>query len=94
MIECGSGGWQTEELPWYKEGLVVFFEKYQRLEDANWFALVGAQVDEDQGLFLNGANQGSFMATRDVDLYLFANDMKFKYGNNDGSLRVTITRTA
>ena len=93
-IECGPAGWKSEQLPWYKEGLVGFFERYRRLEDANWFALVGAQGDEDQDLFLIGDSQVSFMATKDVDLYLFANDMNSKYGNNDGTLEVTVTRTA
>lgn len=93
-IECGPAGWASEELPWYKEGLVKFFEKYRRLKDANWFALIGAQGDEDHDLFLIGDHQASFRATKDVDLYLFANDMNSRYGNNKGSLEVTIERTA
>ncbi len=93
-IECGPGGWKTEELPWYKEGIVNFFENHKRLKNADWFALVGALEDEDADLFLIGDNPAPYTAPRDADLYLLANDMDSKYGNNEGDLMVTITRTS
>ena len=97
-INCGPKGWVSDDLPWYKEGVVQVMERYRRLPDANWFALVGAWGDEDgkegKNLFLIGDSKKAFIAKRDADLYLFANDMPSKYGNNDGSLMVTITRTA
>lgn len=93
-LTCSPGGWQSEELPWYKEGVVKFFEKHRRMTDANWFALVGAVGDEDDSLFLIGDCTKSFTADKEADLYLFANDMFSKYDNNDGYLDVTITRTA
>lgn len=91
---CGPEGWKSEELPWYKESIVKFFENHRRLKDANWFALVGALGDEDDELFLIGNCTNSYTATREADLYLFANDMSSKYSNNEGSLMVTITRVA
>lgn len=93
-IECGSAGWESEELPWYKEGIVKAFEKRRRVKNANWFALVGALGDEDDELFLIGDRTEPYIAPKDTDLYLFANDMPSKYSNNDGFLMVTITRTA
>ena len=93
-IDCGPAGWETEQLPWYKEGFVKLFEKHRRHPKANWFALIGAYGDEDEHLFPIGDNQNSITATRNDELYLFANDMDSRYGNNDGSLQVTITRTA
>lgn len=93
-MECGPNGWKTEELPWYKEGIVNFFENYKRLATANWFALAGALEDEDDNLFLIGDSSAPYTAPKDADLYLFANDMISKYGNNTGSLLVTITRVA
>ena len=92
-IACGSAGWKSEDLPWYKEGIVKLFENHRRLKDANWFALVGALGDEDDDLFLIGDSTEPYTATRDADLYLFANDMPSRYGNNKGFLTVTITRT-
>lgn len=93
-IECGPGGWKTEQLPWYKEGIVNFFEDHKRLKHADWFALVGALDDEDEELFLIGDSPAPYTAPREADLYLFANDMVSKYSNNEGYLMVTITRTA
>ena len=91
-IQCGPEGWKSEDLPWYKENIVKLFEKHRRLKDANWFALVGALGDEDHELFLIGNSKEPYKATRDVELYLFANDMISRYGNNDGSLTVSIFR--
>ncbi len=48
--------------------------------------------DEDDDLFLIGDGTKTYTAQKYADLYLFANDMLSKYGNNDGSLQVKITR--
>jgi hypothetical protein len=93
-IECGPAGWKSKDLPWYKEHIIKAFEKRRRLKNANWFALVGALGDEDDKLFLIGDGKKPYTAPKGGDLYLFANDMPSKYGNNDGSLMVTITRIA
>lgn len=93
-IKCGPAGWKSEDLPWYKEGIVKLLENLRRLEDANWFALIGALDDEDDDLFLIGDSTEPYTATREADLYLFANDMPSRYGNNKGFLTVTITRKA
>ena len=93
-INCGPDGWISDDLPWYKEGIVQLVERYRRLPNANWFALIGAYGDESENLFLIGNSKKEFIAKHNADLYLFANDMPSKYGNNDGSLMVTITRTA
>jgi len=93
-IDCGPGGWKSEDLPWYKEGVIKFAERFRRLPDANWFALIGALGDEDNELFLIEDGKTPYTAPRTADLYLFANDMPSKYGNNMGSLIVTIKRTA
>ena len=50
--------------------------------------------DEDDELFVIGDCGQPYIAPRDAELYLFANDMPSKYGNNKGSLEVTITRKA
>ena len=93
-MECGAEGWQSEELPWYKEGFVKAFEGHRRLKDANWFALVGALGDEDDEIFLIGDCSLPYTSSREADLYLFANDMESKYSNNNGSMMVTIKRSA
>jgi hypothetical protein len=91
-MSCGPGGWKTDELPWYQEGVVHLMERHRRLPDADWFALVAALNDEDDNLFLVGDGTKPLTAAKDADLYLFANDLSSKYGNNKGSLMVTISR--
>ena len=92
-IECGADGWETEQLPWLKEKLVGLFEDNRRVPEANWFELIGAEGDEDDDkskLFRVG-KRVEHTAKSDADLYLFANDLKSKYDNNEGFLKVTIT---
>lgn len=93
-IKCGPEGWTSDELPWFKELVVERFEGARRRPDANWFELVGALGDEDDVLFRigKGGADNRYTAERDGDLYTFANDLKSRYGNNSGSLEVTVTR--
>lgn len=91
-IVCGPAGWKSEELPWYKEKIVKVFERLRRKKDANWFALIGTIGDEDKNAFLIGNSTDAFTFDKQGDLYLFANDMNSRYGNNNGFLMVTITR--
>lgn len=93
-MKCGPKGWETEELPMYKEMFVREYEQYRRMPDANWFALIGAEGDEDKNLFLIGdcTIEYTVTATAEFDLYLFANDVPSKYDNNLGSFLVTIKR--
>lgn len=90
-ISCGADGWTSESLPWYKEAVVKHFEDARRLPAAHWFELIGALEDEDTDLFRIGSGR-EFTAPREADLYTFANDLQTRYGNNTGTLRVTIKR--
>ncbi len=90
-ISCGADGWTSEQLPWYKEGVIKHFENERRLPVANWFELVGALDDEETDLFRIGAGC-EFTAPREADLFTFANDLKTHYGNNSGALRVVAKR--
>ena len=90
-ISCGADGWTSEQLPWYKEGVIKHFENERRLPVANWFELVGALDDEETDLFRISAGC-EFTAPREADLFTFANDLKTHYGNNSGALRVVAKR--
>ena len=92
-IECGPEGWKSEDLPSHKEAIAKALERFRRA-DANWFALIGALEDEDNALFVIGDGSTPYTAPKEADLYLLANDMMTRYGNNDGYLMVTIKRTA
>ncbi|MCB1865010.1 MAG: DUF2235 domain-containing protein [Chromatiales bacterium] len=93
---CDARGWKSEQLGWVKEKIVEWFEDNRREPLADWFELVGAYGDEDDELVrLGDAVDGmEFTATRDADLWLFANDLKSRYGNNAGAIDVTVTRRA
>ncbi len=95
-ITCGPDGWTSEELPWYQEAVVEFFEKHRRHKDANWFELIGALDDEDDHLFriAKGGPERSYTAKFDAELWTFANDLKSKYDNNKGSIKVRIKRVS
>jgi len=95
-IECGPSGWDSERLPWYKEEIIELAERWRRYPEANWFELIGSHGDEDTDLVrLGTADTGAeFKAVRGADLYLFANDLKSRYGNNKGYLKVTIRRVS
>ncbi len=90
-ISCGPEGWVVDQLSWYKEAVVKLFEENRRCPDANWFELVGAYGDEDDNVFRIGKDV-TFTAEHDANLYVFANDLKSKYGNNKGSIMAIIER--
>ncbi len=73
--------------------LYAFDGTWSKVQDAAWFALIGAQGDNEKRLFALGDSSKSFIITKNSDLYLFANDLPFMYFNNENSLKVTITRT-
>lgn len=93
-LERGPEGWSTDELSnWFKRHVVERFEDRRRYPDGNWFLLLGALGDEDDHVIPVG-RATDYTAEDTADLYLFANDLLTKYGNNKGSLEVSIQRTA
>ncbi len=92
----GPEGWATFELDPVDREFIKLFESRRRHPHGNWMELIGSYGDEDDHLIrLGDAEQGcEFEAEHNADLYLFANDLKKKYANNSGDLKVTITRTA
>lgn len=91
---CGADGWKSEQLPFGKEQVVRQLERRRRCRQANWFELIGAYGDEDDQLFRLGDAAGGqrYKATDDGELWMFANDLKTFYGNNEGELLVTVER--
>ena len=91
-LDCGPDGWDSKQLPWYKEEVVELFEKRRRHQKANWFEIIGALGDEDDALLRILSEDKTYTAPRDAELYYFANDLDSKYGNNSGSINVTVRR--
>lgn len=91
-ITCNASGWHSSDLSFLKETVVELFEKNRRHPEANWFELIGAYSNEkDAELFRVGVNT-EFTATQNGELNFFANDLKSKYENNSGLIRVFIER--
>ena len=81
-------------MPWFKEKLVELFEDNRRHPEADWFEVIAALGDEDDELLRILSQDRVHAAARNAELYYFANDLDSKYGNNTGSIRVTVKRVA
>jgi len=92
-ISCGPAGWKSEDFPWYKEAVVTQFEKSRCCPEADWFELVGPVGDNGDRFFRigQGGDAHIYRIQQDGGLYAFANDLRSKYNNNEGTLMVTVT---
>jgi len=91
-IPCNATGWKSQDLDFLKETVVTLFEEARRCSEADWFELVGAYDNDEDGEFFRIGLETTLSVEKDGELYLFANDLKSKYGNNSGLLRVFIER--
>ena len=93
-ITCNASGWKSEQLNFLKETAVKVFEDNRRYPEADWFELIGAYDNDESASFFRVGIETTITAEQDGELYLFANDLKSRYGNNDGLIRAFIERTA
>lgn len=93
-IVCGPEGWQTEDLPWYKEEVVELLERRRRCPKADWFELIGTVGDDEEHFFRigRGGEDATYQAPEDGELFAFANDLRTMYGNNHGEIKVQVKR--
>ncbi len=91
-ISCNGDGWNCDNvsLSW-RELPIRMMKKRRRVPDSDWFTLC-ATVDSDDSFAKAIGQQGRYKTENTGELQLFANDLRSKYGNNSGSLRVTIKR--
>lgn len=82
--------YRTTDADGYRWGLNSLFAHWKRTR-APWFALTGAFDRNDATAFLIGVRSGPTIQRSGV-LYAFANDVRRAYGNNHGSLELTIKR--
>jgi hypothetical protein len=71
--------------------LLKLAEPLRRVRSANWFTLIGA-IDRDERSAFRMGSKGVFSAAKDGQLTCFANDTPLTYGNNSGSVSLTVTR--
>ena len=66
-------------------------ESLRRMPQAQWFALIGS-IDQDKHSFFFIGKDKTFTSPKTGRLYCFANDVIIAYGNNQGSIQLTVTR--
>lgn len=95
-IDCSANGWTVKDLRPILRPMVKAAEKKRRMPSANWFELIGVQDGTPCRMFRIGCRGvgWTYSPTEDGEFVAFANDLKSKYGNNSGSLRLTVTRVA
>jgi hypothetical protein len=82
FIPCGPAGYSLFWLRW--------LEKYRRAPEAKWFALIGfidsgSRFDEEQR-FTIGKDLASWTPEQAGELVCYANDLRYMYWNNWGSI--------
>ena len=96
-IEAGPDGWDRKkaDLGYFKRAIIRLGEGFRRHSDAEWFEVIGTINRDERNVFriLEHTDPGSDLMVRTSgELFAFANDMMSKYGNNLGSIEVTVTR--
>jgi hypothetical protein len=66
------------------------FEHFRRRPKDNWFALIGSVGENESATFLIGSSNPRFKATESGELTCYANDVPWAYGNNKGSIELTV----
>ncbi|MDX2369057.1 MAG: DUF2235 domain-containing protein [Colwellia sp.] len=91
-IDCGADGWtRASESLGLKEAFIAAAEPFRRVSKANWFQLCGSIGSSDENAKKIGCS-GTFIAGKSGEFTAFANDLESKYGNNSGSIEITIKR--
>lgn len=95
-IVCSASGWTSKDVRPILRPLVMAAEKKRRMPSANWFELIGVQDGASCKMFRIGCRGAgwTYSPTKNGEFVAFANDLTSKYGNNSGSLRLTVTRVA
>lgn len=91
-ISCNGDGWNCDDQQLGVIELAIrMMKKIRRVPDQDWFTLC-ATVDSNDDYAQPIGQSGEYNTTHAGELMFFANDLKSKYGNNSGSLRVEIIR--
>ncbi|GKT12113.1 MAG: hypothetical protein ISEC1_P1088 [Thiomicrorhabdus sp.] len=98
-IECGPDGWNrdNDSLGFIQKQFIRIMEGNKRHPDADWFEVIGTIGRNDRDCFrvLNHANsKPAYQPDANGELFVFANDLHSKYGNNRGTITITVTREA
>lgn len=82
---CDADGYQSPNF------FLKLCEGLRRMPHAPWFSLIGSIDKDKNSCFLIGTDK-NITVPKTGRLYCFANDVIIAYGNNQGSLQLTVTR--
>ncbi|MGL1956252.1 MAG: DUF2235 domain-containing protein [Colwellia sp.] len=91
-IKCGPTGWNLDSVTL---GLAEPFIRLQqpfRRVDCDWFTLCGCVTKDDDLAFVIGNGPVNKIIEKSGEFLPFANDMKKRYGNNLGKIKLTVKR--
>jgi hypothetical protein len=100
-VSATPRGWDVDDadvdLGWLKEIIIRRKEEDRRVPSANWFEVCGTLGTNEDSHFrvlhhLENSDADLEPETNS-ELFLFANDLKSRYGNNLGFIDVTVKRT-
>jgi hypothetical protein len=75
----------------YESARLALFRFLRRRRDAPWFELIGGVDESENRTFRIGV--GTTVTLQDTgELVLYANDVRFMYWNNSGTIDVTVRR--
>ena len=86
-IKCGPDGYPSPNW-WFK-----LLQPFRRYPKGNWFELIGVIGQDLKNAFAIG-NGTELEVQQDGILYCFANDLQLFYGNNSGTVQLSIIRVA
>lgn len=77
----------------YRREALSSWECLRRVPDQNWFKLIGTIERDETAPIPIGKAHREFSPGKPGELFCFANDTRWTYWNNSGTIRVTVTRT-
>lgn len=94
-IPATPAGWDRSKIGGVKEWFISFAESGRRFPEAEWFEVIGTVKKDENNHFriLHHTDDAHpYEPKEEGELFAFANDLTEKYGNNLGSIEVTVTR--
>ena len=96
-IDCGPEGWDrnNDSLNFLQRQFIRVMEGTKRHPQANWFEVTGTIGCNDLCSFKildHTDKKPPYEPESKGELFVFANDLHSKYGNNRGLIKVTVTR--
>lgn len=85
-IPAGPAGYESPNF------ILRWAERWRRVPEARWFALIGATAMDDSKAFLIGAEKKAYRVAEAGLLYCYANDLSFMYWNNHGEIELKVAR--